>query len=269
MNVEYTTALTIAGFDGSGGAGIQADLKTFSALECYGLTVLTAMPIQNTQGVKKIYKIPPECILEQLETIFEDIKVDNIKIGMLHSLEIIEIVANFLKRHLPKNIVLDPVMTAKNHSSLLEANGIKFIENKLFPIANLITPNLPEASKFLGKNISSKNEMKKAALELQSKGPVAVFLKGGHLIGDFCDDILCVEQECYWFPSTKIQTNNTHGTGCTLSAAITAFLARGYEIVEAVDKAKKYVTQCIKDGASLKLGYGHGPLHHFSSLWKS
>ncbi len=258
-----SNVLTIAGFDGSGGAGIQADLKTFSALGCYGMTALTALPVQNTVGVRAIYDIDPLCVKEQLEAIFEDIQVDAVKIGMLHRQEIIEVVAGVLERYPCPNIVIDPVMVAKSGDKLLLPSAIAAMKELLFPIATVLTPNLMEASEIVGQEIVTKDQMEQAAISIARMGPRAVVVKGGHLNGD-CDDCLYMTQ-IDWFSSPRVATRNTHGTGCTFSAAIAAFLARGYGIVEAVREAKEYLTQCVEAGAHLKIGHGNGPVHHF---WK-
>lgn len=262
--------LSIAGFDGSGGAGLQADLKTFSALGCYATTVLTALSVQNTTGVKSIYEVETSCVEEQLKTLFEDISMKAIKIGMLHRQEIIESVATFLKQSQSSNIILDPVMVAKSGDRLLKPQAIASLKQHLLPLTTILTPNLPEASELLGKPILHKKDMEEAALELVHMGPRAVVLKGGHLNGD-CDDCLCIrntDPEIYWFSSPRVSTKNTHGTGCTFSAAITAFLARGYSIIESVKNAKKYLSEAILAGQNLHIGKGNGPVHHFYYLWK-
>lgn len=254
------TALTIAGFDGSGGTGIQADLKTFAALGCYGTSVLTSLPVQNTCGVRSIYEISTTCIQEQIEAILDDIQVDAVKIGMLHRRDIIEAVARY---HLT-NIVLDPVMVAKSGHALLRPDAVAAMKRELFPIAAVITPNLPEASELLGREVTTKAQMERAALDLLEMGPQAVVVKGGHLAGS-ADDCLCLKnREIHWLPSPRIPRKNTHGTGCTFSAAIAAFLARGFAIDEAVRRAKEYLTRAIEASAELKIGRGNGPLHH---LW--
>lgn len=259
--------LSIAGFDGSAGAGIQADIKTFSALGCYATTALTAIPVQNTTGVKKIYDIPLLCIEEQIKAILDDISIKAIKIGMLFKHEIIESVAKLLNHYKAKNIVLDPVMVAKSGDRLLLPNAIAAMRTHLFPITTVLTPNLLEASELLGRTVCKKEEMQRAALDLITLGPQAVIVKGGHLEGD-CDDCLCIGNEIHWLSSSRIDTNNTHGTGCTFSAAIAAYLARGLPILDAVFQAKHYLTQAIQAGAPLRIGSGKGPLHHFYHLWK-
>lgn len=268
-NKVYNT-LTIAGFDGSGGAGIQADLKTFSALGCYGTTVLTALPVQNTVGVRSIYDISIECIQEQLKAIFDDIRIDAVKIGMLHRADIIESVADLLHHYKAENIVLDPVMVAKSGNKLLLPDAISAMKERLFPMTTILTPNLLEASEILERDIQTKEQMEQAAIDLLDMGSQAVIVKGGHLNGS-CDDCLCLKsskKEMLWFSQPKIHTKNTHGTGCTFSAAIAAFLARGFSIVDAVKYAKEYLTNAIAAGAHLKIGHGHGPVHHFHHLWE-
>jgi hydroxymethylpyrimidine/phosphomethylpyrimidine kinase len=261
--------LTIAGFDGSGGAGIQADLKTFSALGCYGTTALTAIPVQNTMGVKSIYDIATVCLEEQIKTILDDMTMNAIKIGMLYRQDIIESVANILGYYNTINIVLDPVMVAKSGDRLLQPNAIATMKECLFPMTTVLTPNLLEASELLEREIQNKTQMEKAALDLIKMGPKAVVVKGGHLKGN-CDDCLCLKNpniEVHWLSSPRIQTQNTHGTGCTFSAAIAAFLARGSTIFDAVIQAKHYLTQSIEAGAYIKVGRGNGPVHHFHHLW--
>ncbi len=264
---RHCNTLTIAGFDGSGGAGIQADLKTFSALGCYGMTVLTALPVQNTRGVQFIYAIPDSCIEEQLNAILEDIEVDAFKIGMLHRPEVVRIVAKLLAGQ-PK-IVLDPVMIAKSGDGLLTVEAIETMKELLFPQAALITPNLPETAALLGREVGTKAEMEQAALDLIRMGPKAVVVKGGHLSSETCDDCLCLSGgEIYWFSAPRIATKNTHGTGCTFSAAATAYLSKGMNVVEAVERAKQYLHGCLEAGAGFTVGRGFGPVHHFFSLWK-
>jgi hydroxymethylpyrimidine/phosphomethylpyrimidine kinase len=262
-------ALSIAGFDGSGGAGIQADLKTFSALGCYGTTVLTALPVQNTVGVRSIYDIQTVCVEEQVRSIYEDIQINATKIGMLHRHAIIEAVADLLREYKVKNIVLDPVMVAKSGDKLLLLDAIAAMKEQLFPLTTVLTPNLLEASEALGREIKTRDQMEQAALELLEMGPQAVVVKGGHL-KECCDDCLVIrgaKPEFHWFPSERIETKNTHGTGCTFSAAITAYLARGKSILESVSLAKAYLTRAIKKGANIEIGHGHGPVHHFHHLW--
>jgi len=263
-NKKYTTVLTIAGSDPSGGAGIQADLKTFAALGCYGMSVIAALTAQNTQEVTGVYPIPPKFIAQQLETIFADIKVDAIKIGMLHDVDVIEEVANSIS-NLSIPIVLDPVMVAKSGHALLKDTAIKSLQQNLFPIATLITPNIPEAELLLEQEIKTHNDMEHAAQALCKNGLKAVLLKGGHLANETSADCLYIKatNNIHWLSSKRIKTKNTHGTGCTLSSAIASNLALGYNLLDAVSHAKDYLSQAILAGSEYKLGKGHGPVHHF------
>ncbi|KTD27067.1 MULTISPECIES: bifunctional hydroxymethylpyrimidine kinase/phosphomethylpyrimidine kinase [Legionella] len=260
-------ALSIAGFDGSGGAGIQADLKTFSAFGCYGMTVLTALPVQNTQGVKSCYELPLRAIDEQLHAIFEDIRPDSIKIGMLFQREIVELVADFINNHakgIP--VVLDPVTVAKSGDSLLEPDALNALKNHLIPLTTLITPNLPEAKTLLGPKSSS--EMVEMAQHLLEFGTEYVLLKGGHAKDLDSNDLLLSKQgEKYWLGSPRIDSKNTHGTGCTLSAAIASCLALGFDMLSACQMAKSYIFQAIDAAKNEKIGKGFGPVHHFYHLW--
>ena len=257
--------LSIAGFDGSGGAGIQADIKTFSALGCYGMNVLTALPIQNTQGVKASYNLPIKSIEEQLETIFYDIVPDSIKIGMLFSKEIIELVSRFLKIHaIEIPIVLDPVMVAKSGDSLLMEDAIHVLKTQLIPLATILTPNLPEAYKLVGhiRNIELLAE------RLLALGSQAVLLKGGHSLSKYSDDLfLDKSAEIRWLKAKRIQTKNTHGSGCTLSAAICAFIAQKVSIFDACRFAKNYLKDAMNSSKKNSVGKGFGPVHHFYHLW--
>lgn len=257
-------ALSIAGFDGSGGAGIQADLKTFAAFGCYGMTVLTALPIQNTMGVKKCYELPLQSIHDQLQTIFEDIVPDAIKIGMLFNAEIIEVVCDFLKQHavgIP--IVLDPVMFAKSGDALLLPEALAALKTKLIPLATLITPNLPEAMALTDLEITSKETMQQAIPQLLNLGSQAVLLKGGHLEGDMASDLYAdTTGKMHWLEGEKIATRNTHGTGCTLSAAIAACLSRKMNLLDSCVKAKKYLTRALQSASTQKIGKGNGPVDH-------
>lgn len=265
---SYKRALSIAGFDGSGGAGIQADLKTFSALGCYGMTVLTALPVQNTQGVRSIYEIPLKCIEEQMRSIFEDIGVDVVKIGMLHRPEIVEIVVALLKEYGALKIVVDPVMVAKSGDRLLKKEAVLAIKELLLPIVTVLTPNIPEAEDLLDKKITTELEMENAAREICEMGAKSTVVKGGHCEGEFSRDCLWDDGVAHWFSSARIKTKNTHGTGCTFSAAIAAFLAQGQGIVEATEGAKRYLTGALRSGAEYQIGYGNGPVNHFYDIWR-
>lgn len=265
---RYKKALSIAGFDGSGGAGIQADLKTFSALGCYGMTVLTALPVQNTQGVRSIYDIPLKCIEEQIHAIFEDVGADVVKIGMLHRPEIVELVVNLLNKYGPLDIVVDPVMVAKSQDRLLTEEAVSALRDLLVPIATVITPNIPEAEDLLDKKIETEMDMEKAAKEICGMGAKAAFVKGGHRNGELSSDCLWYEGQAHWFSAERIKTKNTHGTGCTSSAAIAALLAQGQGIVAATEGAKRYLTGALSSGAEYQIGYGNGPVNHFYDVWK-
>ncbi len=263
--------LSIAGFDGSGGAGIQADLKTFSAFGCYGMTVLTALPVQNTCGVRSCYDIPLQAIEEQLHAIFDDIIPDSIKIGMLFNSQIIELVASFLKeKAIGIPIVLDPVTLAKSGDHLLVPEAVDTLISLLMPLATVITPNIPEAHTFTGINASNSEQMMAVAKKLLDFGPKYVLLKGGHLSTSESNDLLLgVDGVQQWFTSPRIDSKNTHGTGCTLSAAIASCLAQKMSITKACKHAKNYLFHAILAGQNQNIGKGHGPVHHFYHLWPS
>lgn len=261
-------AVTIAGSDSGGGAGIQADLKTFSALGVYGASILTALTAQNTRGVTAIHDVPPDFIGAQIDAVFSDLKVDAVKIGMLSLSEAIHAVALGLKRHDVRSVVLDPVMVAASGDALLAADAISELVDALFPLAELITPNLPEAARLLGCAIASdRSDMQVQAERLMALGARAVLLKGGHGKGGESDDLLLFGNTCHWFSAPRHATSNTHGTGCTLSSAIAAGLAKGLPMVESVAAAKLYVTGAIKAADGLNIGTGHGPVHHFHRQW--
>lgn len=251
--------LSIAGFDGSGGAGIQADLKTFTALGCYGMTVLTALPVQNTCGVKSIHEIPTACIQQQLECIFDDITPQAIKIGMLYSQDIIQIVAKFLEKHAQSiPIILDPVIVSTQGNTLLQPNAIHALKKLLIPQAFLITPNIPEAWSLV--ETTHKESLLNNLLTLGSN---AVLLTGGHEPTTYATDLYIDQQGTRKeFSAQRIPTNNTHGTGCTLSAAITAYVAQGKDLMQACDMAKDYLTQALSSAQYNSLGKGNGPINH-------
>lgn len=262
------TAMTIAGSDSGGGAGIQADLKTFSALGVYGTSVITALTAQNTQAVTGIFPVDPGFVAAQIDAVFADIRIDAVKIGMLGGPEVIEAVADRLRHWRPRWIVLDPVMVAKSGDRLLAEAAVAALRDKLLPLASLVTPNLPEAGDLLGEPpVTERRRMPAVAARLQNLGPANVLLKGGHLGGEESPDILLHGGEVLWQPGERVATTNTHGTGCTLSAAITAFLARGRPLPEAVASAKRYLTGAIRAADGLGIGHGHGPVHHFFEAW--
>lgn len=271
MKKSYTTVLTIAGSDGSGGAGIQADIKTFSALECYGLSVITALTAQNTMGVTAVYPIPETCVTEQFRSIAADISIDAVKIGLLGSAGMIMAVSALLKE-LKGNppIILDTVLNSSGGRSLLPVEAISVLKSELFPLASLITPNLPETALLTDLKCppASRKSIENAAIKLLETGAKSVLVKGGHEEGENCSDCLLYDNRFFWFSSKKIMTENTHGTGCTLSSAIAAFMARGESMENAVGKAKAYMNDALQAGARYRLGNGKGPLHHHYSLWK-
>lgn len=265
----YHTALTIAGSDPSGGAGIQADLKTFSALGCYGMSVITALTAQNTQGVQGILPINDSFICQQLTSIIDEITISAIKIGMLHNTATIALISQQLTKINTIPIVLDPVMVAKGGTALLEKSAMKALITCLFPLATVITPNIPEAELLLGEKITDRISMQNAAKSLGQFGSKAVLLKGGHANTVECSDCLYIsgDDNYYWYHYPRIQTRNTHGTGCTLSAAIAAFLARGEELPAAIRLAKEYISGAIEKGSHYYLGPGNGPVAHFFKWW--
>lgn len=257
--------LTIAGSDSCGGAGIQADLKTFSAHGVYGMSVITAVTAQNTQGVFAVQDISAELISKQIEAIFDDISVHGLKIGMVSQIDTISIIAEGLSFYKPSNIVLDPVMVSKSGYHLLQPEAKDALISKLVPLATIVTPNIPEAEVLTGMKIDSLEAMGKAARMIFEMGPVNVLIKGGHL-DDEATDILFDGTNISCLKSRRIDTKNTHGTGCTLSAAIASNLAKGYSMIEAVTKAKEYITVAIEN--SLSIGKGVGPTNHFYTLYK-
>jgi len=262
-------ALTIAGTDPSGGAGIQADLKAFSALGVYGATVITALVAQNTQGVRAIHDVPPPFIAEQMTSVFDDQDVRAVKIGMLSRPEVIETVAAGLDHYKQTTIVLDPVMVAASGDSLLVPEAVNALRTILIPKALLITPNMPEAAALLGEPVAADEPaMLRQAEKLLTLGCGAVLLKGGHGKGVQSVDILFDESGPSRFAAKRVATNNTHGTGCTLSSAIAANLAKGQPLRLAVQNAKDYVSAAIGASDQLSVGKGNGPVHHFHALWK-
>ena len=253
------TCLTIAGSDSSGGAGIQADLKTMTVNGVYAMSVITALTAQNTQGVSGILDVSPEFITSQMDAVFTDIYPDAIKIGMVSSPEIVEAIAKSLEKYEAKNIVLDPVMVATSGAVLLKEEAMDSLINRLIPLADVITPNIPEGEILAGMKIENEDDMKKAAEIIGEKYNCAVLLKGGHKVND-ANDLLYRKGNFKWFISERIDNNNTHGTGCTLSSAIAANLAKGEDLNQAIKNAKEYLTGALRAG--LNLGKGSGPLMH-------
>ena len=260
--------LSIAGSDPSGGAGVQADLKTFAALGCHGMAVLTALTAQNTRGVRAVHVPPAEFLAAQIDAIFEDIDVDAVKIGMLGAGEIVSVVADRLKRHGARKIVLDPVLVATSGDSLGAPDVVDALLAKLLPLADLVTPNLPEIARLIGRDVSADpQDMRKAGEELIRRGARAVLVKGGHGDGAEAVDMLVTPAGVERFAAPRIATRNTHGTGCTLSSAIAAGLAHGRTLIEACADAKRYLTAALESADRMSVGHGHGPVNHFCALW--
>jgi hydroxymethylpyrimidine/phosphomethylpyrimidine kinase len=270
---SYARALSIAGSDSGGGAGIQADLKTFAALGCYGMSVITALTAQNTVGVLGIHEVPPEFVARQMDAVLGDIGADAVKIGMLGSAAVIRTVADRLRAHALTRIVLDPVMVAKSGDRLLEDEAVEALRAELLPLAEVLTPNLPEVAALLGMASLGEAEMAASAERLLELGPRSVLVKGGHTRGGESNDVLVWRAgeagvETRWFRQKRIETANTHGTGCTLSSAIAAYRAQGADLPDSVEAAKRYISGAIRAGAAYSLGKGHGPVHHFFEVWK-
>lgn len=254
--------LTIAGSDSSGGAGIQADLKTFAALGTYGMSCIAALTAQNTLGVTAIEDASTAMVTAQLEAVYADVPPDGVKTGMLSVPETVEAVADFLAAHRGAPVVVDPVMVATSGAVLLREEAIDVYKEKLLREATLITPNIPEAEKLSGMKISNTGDMEKAAEALMIYGPRAVLVKGGHAVAD-AEDVLFDGSAMHHFKGERIETENTHGTGCTLSSALAVFLAKGLPLAEAVSEAKWYITGAIRGAAAGSVGHGHGPVDHF------
>ena len=260
----YPSVMTIAGFDGSGGAGIQADIKTFSALGCYATSVLTALPVQNTTGVRKIYPIPVEAVSDQIEAVLDDIFPQAVKIGMVHTPQLVETIVMTLSKYPKIPVVFDPVMVATSGDRLIEEETIIAITEKLFPIADIITPNMDEASILAGMNVKTLEEMRTAGDKILAYGCKNILLKGGHQESSTVTSLLFDENgEQHSFETEKLVTVNTHGSGCTLSSAIAAYLARGEALYNAVALAQDYVFEAISTGKDVVTGKGNGPLNHF------
>lgn len=260
---EFPRVLSIAGSDSGGGAGIQADLKTFSALGCYGMTAITALTAQNTLGVRAIHGVPAQMLRDQIDAVIEDIGADAVKIGMLHSPEIVTTVAEAIDRYALKNVVFDPVMVATSGAVLIDDDAVDVLVRELFPRVAVITPNLDEAALLVGHSLTSAQDMEQAALALLDKGARAVLLKGGHLPGDTVIDLLMTGSgEKFWMQAARIHSANTHGTGCTLSSAMAAHLALGASLLEAVQHARIFVREALLSGAQVRTGRGGGPLNH-------
>ncbi|HWI84377.1 bifunctional hydroxymethylpyrimidine kinase/phosphomethylpyrimidine kinase [Ramlibacter sp.] len=261
--LRYPRVLSIAGSDSGGGAGIQADLKTFAALGCYGMTAITALTAQNTTGVRSIHAVPLPMLIDQIDAVVEDIGVDAVKIGMLHSADTVRTVAAAIDRHRLPRVVLDPVMIATSGAVLIDEEAVAVLVRELFPKASVITPNLDEAALLVRRRLDTEDDMERAARELLEMGAPAVLLKGGHLAGDTVSDLLLARGEPpLRLRAPRIRSANTHGTGCTLSSAIAAHLALGSALPEAVQRARDYVRGALAAGAAVRTGAGSGPLDH-------
>ena len=266
---RYQRVLTIAGSDSGGGAGIQADLKTISACGCYGTCAITAITAQNTLGVTDIHPVPVTTLEAQIRAVLEDIGTDSVKLGMLHSVEVIDCVARLLTEYKISNVVLDPVMVATSGDKLIEDEAISALQEMLFPLVRLITPNIPEAEIISGRRIEDPDQLSETAEQLAKQFNLSVLAKGGHLENDSLVDILFDYEmsHLHRFTNRKVATINTHGTGCTLSSALASFLAQGLSLTAATDRAIGYIAIAIKTGAGYQLGKGHGPVHHFHEFW--
>lgn len=258
-------ALTIAGSDSGGGAGIQADLKTFAALGVYGTSAITAVTAQNTLGVSAVLALRPKLVAAQIDAIVSDIGADALKTGMLANAAIIKIVAAKIREHGLKNIVVDPVMVATSGDLLIKKNAVGTLRRKLLPLATIVTPNIPEAEELTGMKLRTAEEIEKAARAIVAMGAKSVVIKGGHRSGPAVD-FFYDGKRCAALQAPRIRTNNTHGTGCTLSAAIAAYLAKGEDLDRAVGMAKNYLTDALRQ--SFTVGHGHSPVHHFHRFWR-
>ncbi len=267
---QYRCVLTVAGSDSCGGAGIQADLKTFAALGCYGMSVVTAVTAQNSLGVKAVHPIPPRVITQQLQAVFADVDTRAVKIGMLFSSDAVSAVTEALEKYRINNIVLDPVMASQSGNRLLEKEALKALQSLLMPKCLLITPNLPEAEVLLDRPVNSLEGMKSAARQISDMGPANVLIKGGHALQCRGRDVLFLSRESrsVILEAKEIDTPNNHGTGCTLSSAVAAHLAQGLDLEAAVRRSKSYLTKAIEAGAAYQFGHGPGPVHHFCDYWK-
>ncbi|WP_300690204.1 bifunctional hydroxymethylpyrimidine kinase/phosphomethylpyrimidine kinase [Chryseobacterium sp.] len=261
---QYPSVLTIAGFDGSGGAGIQADIKTASALGCFSTSVLTALPVQNTQGVRKIYSIPVEAVADQIKAILDDIAPDAIKIGMVHTPQLVETIVSTLAQYERIPIVFDPVMVATSGHHLIEEETITAITEMLFPLADVITPNMDEAAILADMKVETLEDLYTAGRKIKKLGCKTILLKGGHQTTSAITSLFYDEYENFHsFETVKLNTNNTHGSGCTLSSAIAAYIAQGKNLYDAVSLGQGYIYQAIENGMDVQTGLGNGPLNHF------
>ena len=266
--MKYNKVLTIAGSDSGGGAGIQADIKAISAMGCFATSAITAITAQNTLGVDAVHPVPLDILAAQIDAVLSDIGTDAIKIGMLHSAEVVSLVANKIEQYGITNVVLDPVMVSTSGHRLIEIEAIEVLKQRLIPLARVITPNLPEAEILSGCTITAQQDFPQIATLLSHNNTTSVLLKAGHLNGDTLTDYFYNAEDgsMTLLPSRRVDTRNTHGTGCTLSSALAAALARGESLTEAAISAKRYIEQAIITGAKYDIGHGHGPVNHFFAL---
>lgn len=266
--MKYNKVLTIAGSDSGGGAGIQADIKAISAMGCYASSAITAVTVQNTLGVEAVHPIPLDILAEQIDAVLSDIGADAVKIGMLHSAEVVNVVADKMKKYEIRNVVLDPVMVSTSGHRLIEESAIEVLQSLLMPMARVITPNIPEAEILAGRKIESEKDFSEVAKLLSQNGSVSVLLKAGHLSGEMLVDYFynAETDEMITLPSRRVETRNTHGTGCTLSSAFAAALARGETLTNAAYLAKRYIENAIISGARYEIGHGNGPVNHFFAI---
>lgn len=264
MKKQYYSVLTIAGSDSGGGAGIQADIKTISAMGCYATTAITAVTVQNTIGVQAVHPIPLDILEGQIDAVLSDIGTDAIKIGMLHSAEVVRLVARKVAQYGIKNVVLDPVMVSTSGHRLIEEDAVEVIKQQLIPLVRVITPNIPEAEILAGCGITGQGDFETVARRLSNNGRVSVFLKAGHLHDNCLVDYFYNAEDGVMtkLSAKRVHTQNTHGTGCTLSSALASSLAKGNELTQAAQAAKRYIEQAILSGADYVIGYGHGPVNH-------
>lgn len=265
MKKRYKRVLTIAGSDSGGGAGIQADIKAVSAMGCYAASAITAVTVQNTTGVQAVHPVPLDILEGQIDAVLSDIGADAVKIGMLHSADVVCLVADMIEKYGISNVVLDPVMVSTSGHRLIEEGAVDVIRKRLMPLARVITPNIPEAEILAGCSITSDDDFDEIARRLSVDGTISVFLKAGHLDGETLVDRFYNAEDGVMtkLPSDRVQTMNTHGTGCTLSSALAAALARGEDLTSAAKSAKAYIEQAIISGAEYEIGSGHGPVNHF------
>ncbi len=265
MKKKYNRVLTIAGSDSGGGAGIQADIKAISAMGCFAASAITAVTVQNTVGVQAVHPIPLDILAGQIDAVLSDIGADAVKIGMLHSAEVVNLVADKIEEYAIGNVVLDPVMVSTSGHRLIEESAVEVIKARLLPMAKVVTPNVPEAEILIGRKISGEADFNDVARELADSYGVSVLLKAGHLTDEVLTDYFYNAEDATLtlLPSKRVDTRNTHGTGCTLSSAFAAALAKGEDLTTAATSAKKYIERAIVSGAEYEIGKGHGPVNHF------